>query len=260
LQPDEPVELIEGQILRKMSLQRMPYQLFMTMNLFTIGHSNHSIEEFIALLQQHEITALADIRSHPYSRYLPHFNQEFLKKALKEAGIAYVFLGQELGARPKNQNCYINGKAVYDRIAAMPEFITGIERICQGVERYQIALMCAEQDPITCHRAILVCRHLQERVLEIQHILKNGELESHDCLEDRLLKLHHLIQDSDSGNTAVQLNLFDASVSNNNLGQIDKDLEIISRAELVVKAYQLQSEKIAYLDKNLANQGDEPID
>lgn len=221
------------------------------MNLFSIGHSNHSIEEFIALLRQHKITALADIRSHPYSRYLPHFNQEFLKKALKEVGISYVFLGRELGARPNNQNCYVNGKAVYNRIAATPEFLIGLERVCKGAERHQIALMCAEQDPITCHRAILVCRPLKKRGLEIQHILKNGDLESHDRLEDRLLKLHHLIQDYESPNAGIQLNLFDAGFGDEN--------SLLSPDELVTKAYQLQAEKVAYLDKDLAGQEHEEI-
>jgi uncharacterized protein (DUF488 family) len=83
------------------------------MELFTIGHSNHSIDAFIALLQQHGITAVADVRSHPYSRFLPHFNQSALKAALLNAGIQYVFLGKELGARSADPSCYVNGKLSY---------------------------------------------------------------------------------------------------------------------------------------------------
>jgi uncharacterized protein (DUF488 family) len=75
--------------------------------LFTIGHSNHTIEAFIELLQQHGISVLADVRSHPYSRHLPHFSASALKAALVEAKIRYVFLGKELGARPDNPNCYV---------------------------------------------------------------------------------------------------------------------------------------------------------
>ena len=229
------------------------------MNLFTIGHSNHSIAEFIALLQQHEITALADVRSYPYSRYLPHFNQDYLKKALQEVAIAYVFLGKELGARPQNQACYINGKAVYEKIAATPEFTVGLERICKGAERYQIALMCAEQDPITCHRAILVSPCLKNRGLEIQHIGKTGNLENHALLEERLLKLHRLNQLTATVNSTIQLSLpISIDCSDHSL-QNNQDLTTLSREKLLIMAYQLQSEKIAYLDKDLAGQQDESI-
>ena len=224
------------------------------MNLFTIGHSNHSTSEFIALLQQHKITALADIRSHPYSRYLLHFNQDALKKALKEVAIAYVFLGRELGARPQNKNCYVNGKAVYEKIAVTPEFSAGIARICQGAERYQIALMCAEQDPMTCHRAILVCPYLKDRGLEIQHIWKTGDLEDHALLEERLLKLHRLNQATETANSAIQLSLPLTIDHSDNSSQDNPDLTTLPRAERLIMAYRLQGDRIAYLDKNLAGE------
>jgi uncharacterized protein (DUF488 family) len=229
------------------------------MNLFTIGHSNHSIAEFIALLQQHKITALADVRSHPYSRYLTHFSQDALKKALQEVAIAYVFLGNELGARPRNQNCYVNGKAIYKNIAATSEFAAGIERICQGAERYQIALMCAEQDPITCHRAILVCPYLKDRGLKIQHIGKNGDLENHDLLEARLLKIHQLNPAKEIVNSAIQLSLPLALDNSDDLSQDNQDLATLSPGERLIIAYRLQGEKIAYLDKNLAAEQHEGI-
>ena len=141
------------------------------MKLFTVGHSNHTIEEFITLLQKHGVTAVADVRSHPYSKYLPHFNQKLLKASLSDAGIRYVFLGKELGARSNNPNCYVDGKAVYEKIASTKEFNDGIQRILKGAESYNISLMCAEKDPITCHRAVLVCQHLRESNLDINHIL-----------------------------------------------------------------------------------------
>ncbi|MGD2181886.1 DUF488 family protein [Lusitaniella coriacea] len=201
------------------------------MKLFTVGHSNHSIEAFLRLLQQHKVSALADVRSHPYSRYLPHFSRDVLKVSLQEAGIAYVFLGRELGARPPDLSCYVNGKALYEKIAATTEFQTGLERLQRGAEQYNISLMCAEQDPITCHRAILICRHLQRKGLEIEHILKDGTLESHDALETRLLKLYKL--DEGESKTIVQLSLFCPA----------------SRAERLQNAYQQQSSRIAYVDK-----------
>jgi Uncharacterized conserved protein len=108
------------------------------MELFTIGHSNLSIEAFVLLLRQHGITAVADVRSHPFSRYLPHFNQSEIKASLSSAGIQYVFLGKELGARPEDLSCYdVSGKALYDRIAATPLFSEGIQRLLKGAANYK---------------------------------------------------------------------------------------------------------------------------
>ncbi len=223
------------------------------MKIFTIGHSNHSLEQFLDLLNQHQITALGDVRSHPYSRYLPHFNQDSLKESLKKNKISYVFLGEDLGARTNNLSCYINGKAVYELIANTAQFKQGLERIYQGSKQYKIALMCAEQDPITCHRAILVCRHLQHKGLEIQHILKNGELENHSDLEQRLLELHHFKDQKPKQNQGlIQLSLFDSINLLNNSENND-----LSEIEMIDQAYQLQGDKIAYVDKNLDNKQEE---
>lgn len=205
------------------------------MDCFTIGHSNQTIEAFVSLLQKHEVTAVADVRSSPYSRYLPHFNQVALKQALSDEGIRYVFLGQELGARSKDPDCYdVDGKAVYERIAQTDRFQKGIQRVLEGAQKYRIALMCAEKDPITCHRAILVSRFLQERDLNIQHILKNGDLESHQCLENRLLIKQGFTNFSEASNQA-QLTLFSADLPN--------------RTDCLVKAYRLQGDEIAYVEK-----------
>ena len=165
-----------------------------TTTIYTVGHSNGSIEAFIALLRSHAVTAIADVRSYPYSRFLPHFSQPALKEALHEANIRYVFLGRELGARPADATCYVDGKAVYARIAATPLFATGLERLRRGAITERLALLCAEKDPITCHRAILVCRPLRAPNLAIAHILADGSLETHGSLEQRLLRLHGLDQ------------------------------------------------------------------
>jgi uncharacterized protein (DUF488 family) len=165
-----------------------------TTTIYTVGHSNVSMEAFVALLRLHAITAIADVRSHPYSRFLPHFSQPALRAALHEAEIRYVFLGRELGARPADAACYVDGKAVYARIAATPLFAAGLERLRRGATTERIALLCAEKDPITCHRAILVCRPLRAPDLAIAHILADGSLETHGALEQRLLRLHGLDQ------------------------------------------------------------------
>lgn len=154
---------------------------------YTIGHSNHSIERFIELLATHGATAVADVRSHPYSSFNPQFNRERLRVALKRAGLAYVFLGRELGARSEDQSCYVDGRVQYDRLARTRLFQEGLARVSEGTRAYRIALMCAEKDPLTCHRAILVCRHLAAQGISAQHILEDGRIEGHDEALSRLL-------------------------------------------------------------------------
>jgi uncharacterized protein (DUF488 family) len=205
------------------------------MELLTIGHSNHSIEDFISLLEQHRVTALADVRSHPYSRFLPHFQQKNLKRALDDRSITYVFLGGELGARPSNPECYLEGKAIYEKIAATEAFQLGIQRITKGLATYKIALMCAEKDPLTCHRAILVCPRLRNFNLEINHILADGNLESHDRLEERMLEKHGFAKLLERQQAPIQLSLFS-----------EPTIEPISREEYLDRAYRLQGDKIAY--------------
>ncbi|MDJ0717251.1 MAG: DUF488 domain-containing protein [Prochloraceae cyanobacterium] len=213
----------------------------MSRKLFTIGHSNLSLEEFVGLLKKHEITALADVRSHPYSRYLPHFNLAALKSALPNGGISYVFLGRELGARPDNPDCYVEGKAVYENIAATESFSQGIDRIVKGSQNYTIALMCAEKDPIDCHRTILVCNHLRQFDLDINHILRDGNLESHQQLENRLLDLYQL--NPSQALQPVQLSLFDNPPT-------PSPSKKRSKEEALQEAYTRQGDKIAYVEKS----------
>ncbi|MEG4456370.1 DUF488 domain-containing protein [Microcoleus sp. N9_A1] len=177
------------------------------MELFTIGHSNLSIEAFVLLLQKHGITAVADVRSHPFSRYLPHFNKSEITASLSSTGIQYVFLGKELGARPEDLSCYdTSGKALYNRIAATPLFSAGMQRLLKGAANYKISLMCAEKDPITCHRTILVCHKLKVFNLQINHILSDGNLESHQHLEERLLSKFNKYQ---KNYEPIQLSFFE---------------------------------------------------
>lgn len=177
------------------------------MELFTIGHSNLSVEAFLLLLQKHGITAVVDVRSRPFSRYLPHFNQSEIKASLSSVGIQYVFLGKELGARPEDLSCYdVGGKALYQRIAATPLFSEGIQRLLKGAASYKVSLMCAEKDPITCHRTILVCHKLKDFNVQINHILSDGNLESHQDLEARLLNKFNKGKKNDQ---PIQLSLFE---------------------------------------------------
>ena len=156
------------------------------MVIYTIGHSTHPIDQFTALLRQHAIGAIADVRSSPYSRHNPQFNRDTLRDALRATGIAYVFLGEELGARPTDFSCYRNGKVGYDLLAATPLFQRGLDRVVKGASQFRLALMCAEKDPLDCHRTVLVARRLSERGLAIHHILADGTLETQERAVERL--------------------------------------------------------------------------
>lgn len=156
--------------------------------LFTIGYSTHDWPDFIAMLQQHGVTAIADVRSHPISR-LPQYRKNELQQQLKPFDIEYGFLGRELGARRIESECYEDGQAVYERIAQLSIFREGLERIIRGLEQHRIALMCAEKEPLDCHRSVLICRHLKDQGFPIYHILSDGSLENHTATERRLLRI-----------------------------------------------------------------------
>jgi uncharacterized protein (DUF488 family) len=161
----------------------------MTAAIYTIGHSNHSAVRFIDLLQGAGIECVADVRSTPFSRRNPQFSQKALTASLKDAGIEYWFLGDALGARPKDADCYEGGKVSYARIAATPAFEEAIHALIDESHAKRIALMCAEKEPLDCHRTILVGRALAQRDTELAHIHADGRIESQDELEQRLLHL-----------------------------------------------------------------------
>ncbi|MGE0714524.1 MAG: DUF488 family protein [Alphaproteobacteria bacterium] len=154
----------------------------------TIGHSNHPIDGFVALLRRHGVDAVADVRSTPYSRFAPQFRREPLRDALQAAAIAYVFLGVELGARTTDPACLTDGAVDYDLLAAKPEFQTGLDRVERGAGGRHVCLLCMERDPLTCHRCILVGRHLAARGLALRHIHFDGSVETGEAAEARLLR------------------------------------------------------------------------
>jgi len=170
--------------------------VIMRHSIFTIGHSTHPQERFIALLRQHGVTALCDVRSKPYSRVNPQFNREELEKALLAHGIAYRFLGKELGARSDDPNCYEGGKVRYSRLAETGLFKLGIKRVLRGMkDDFRIALMCAEKEPLDCHRTILVARHLAALGVAIEHIHADGHIESHADALSRLARILNLAEE-----------------------------------------------------------------
>jgi uncharacterized protein (DUF488 family) len=152
---------------------------------YTVGHSNHPIDRFVELLRGAGITAVADVRSIPYSRRYPQFGQARLEHSLREAGIAYVYLGAELGGRPDDPTLLRDGKPDYERMAATPAFGAGLDRVVDGARRYRIAVMCAEREPTDCHRFLLVSPHLLARGVAMRHILADGRIESHEEVQGR---------------------------------------------------------------------------
>jgi len=163
-----------------------------TKAVFTIGHSNHPLDGFLALLLQHGVTALADVRSVPHSRRHPHFNRKALAAALETRGIDYVFLGGELGGRPRDPALYEHGRVSYERVMRTEPFRAGIGRVLRGAARQSIALMCAEREPLDCHRTLLVARALDLWGLEIRHIHADGRVERHADAMDRLVEKFNL--------------------------------------------------------------------
>ncbi len=187
--------------------------------LMTIGHTTHELDAFVAMLKQHGVTAVADVRSHPYSRRLEQFNRENLAAELASAGIEYVFLGGELGARREEPECYDGDRADYRRIAVLPKFRAGLDRLREGAARFRIALVCAEKEPLDCHRTVLVCRHLREE-FQIVHILADGTTENHSQTEKRLVR-----------EMGVSRTLFEPD---------------LTTEQLIQQAYDLRGEQIAY--------------
>ena len=198
-------------------------------SLFTIGHSDHDIDRFLDLLREYHVDAVADVRSQPYSRHQPQFNRENLAEAVRTIDAKYVFLGRELGARRSEPESYDGNRARYNLIRHLPAFQEGLARIQKGLESNRIALLCAEKDPVTCHRTILVCRELRALPIDILHIREDGLCETTAAIETRLLRLWRL-QNTD---------LFS------------------ERSALVELAYDKQAERIAYVAAEEAPQGEE---
>ena len=156
--------------------------------MLTIGHSNHPIDRFIGLLNDAGATAIADVRSVPASRRYRWFTKGRLAQHLSCADIAYVPL-DTLGGRPSDPMLIKDGAADYQAMAATPAFRAGLDRVVEGGRRFRVCLMCAEREPLDCHRCLLVARALAERNTSIGHILADGAVEPHGATEERLMAL-----------------------------------------------------------------------
>jgi len=192
-------------------------------SLFTIGHSSLTPAVFLQTLLRFQIQTLVDVRSKPQSFRFPHFNQTDLEQLLSQAGIRYLFLGEELGGRPDDRDAYReDGLVNYRARRKSFAFQSGIERLLRETEHTTLALMCAEEDPLLCHRFLMICPELVAAGLQPLHIRKGGSIETQQEAEDRLLAAHHL-------SAAASDSLFSAD-----------------RAAALDDAYAAQAEKCAF--------------
>ena len=200
-------------------------------SVFTIGHSNHSLEAFLMLLVRHGIDEVVDVRSAPYSRYAPQFNHDNLEERLETVGLSYTFLGGELGGRPADLSCYdSDGRVLYDRVAETDLFDDGIRRVIRSADEHRIALMCTEKEPLECHRTLLVAKTLVEHDIEVKHILADGRLENHTTTMDRLVDIFKLPPNGDM---------------------------FRSRVDVITDALVRQAKKVAYVGEPLPVGGDD---
>ncbi|HZL26345.1 MAG TPA: DUF488 family protein [Acidobacteriaceae bacterium] len=150
-----------------------------TLRFFTIGHSSHQTEHFVALLRQHSIDVVVDTRSAPYSRFTPQFDREGLKETLTTAGLRYLWMGDVVGGRPREESCYDGeGRVLYSRVAELAEFKEAVARLERGAGEFRVALLCSEEDPAHCHRRLLISRVLMERGAAIAHIRGDGSIDT----------------------------------------------------------------------------------
>ena len=188
------------------------------MRVFTIGHSNHTAEMLQTLLRRPGVEAVCDVRSHPYSRRHPQFGRERLRDELQAAGIGYVFLGKELGGRSSDPADYVIGRIRYERVALSSAFRAGLARLIEEGSSRRVAILCAEKDPLRCHRTLLAARELVREGVMVDHILCDGRIESQEEAESRLLR---------------------------ELGLSARDM-FRSRAEILEEAYRMRSEEVGY--------------
>jgi uncharacterized protein (DUF488 family) len=197
--------------------------------IFTVGHSTHLADRFLEIIKASGVTAIADVRSLPFSRFQPQFNRDNLEVYLKQNGISYVFLGKELGARSSDTSCFVSGRVQYRLLTETKLFQMGIERLLNGAKKHVIAVMCSEKEPLECHRTLLVGKALHTVGASVIHLHADGSQESHDAAMSRLVNM---------------------------VGLENGDF-FRSRDEILAEALRKQEERVAYVDEQIGNESDE---
>ncbi|ABR33701.1 DUF488 family protein [Clostridium beijerinckii] len=203
------------------------------MDIYTIGHSNYSIEKLIDMLKTYNIDTVVDIRGTPYSKYNVQYNKETIAETLKKEGFIYIYMAKELAAQRQDKNSYNKeGYSDFEKVIMEEDFLRGIERLKIGCQKgYNIALLGAMQDPIRCHRSILVGRSLRENGFNVKHILDDYTLASQEKIEEKLLSKYF---------------------SNRNQITIDSLLgNEISEVEMIKEGYRLANKEIGYRVEHL---------
>jgi uncharacterized protein (DUF488 family) len=195
--------------------------------LFSIGHSNLEFERFVELLRSAGVLAIVDVRSQPFSKWLPWTNRPHLQQALEDHEIHYHFMGDLLGGRPQSPEVYdSDGRVNYERVKATAAFQRGLDRLGQALEEFRLAMLCSEEDPIDCHRGLLIAPAMKDRGIASMHIRGDGSLESQADFEARLIDA--------TGVGAGLLDLFAASLSTED------------RQQILTDAYRVQSQRKAF--------------
>ena len=203
------------------------------MEIYTIGHSNYTVERLIDMLRHYNINCVVDIRGTPYSKYNIQFDKDTIKYTLTKAGFVYIYMGEELAAKRVRKVSYNSeGYSDFKEVINEEEFIRGIERLKTGYSKgYNIALLGAMQDPIRCHRSILVGRYLRDNNINVKHILDDYSIASQEEIEEMLLNKYF---------------------SNRNQLTIDDLIgNSLSNEEMIEEGYELANKEIGYRIENL---------
>ncbi|HEV3255761.1 MAG TPA: DUF488 domain-containing protein [Gemmataceae bacterium] len=196
--------------------------------LFSVGHSNHELSHFVDLLRGSGITAVADVRSQPSSQRCPHFNRTELERELRHGDIAYAFLGKELGGRPGQPSLYdAEGRANYERVRKTAAFQRGLDQLVSALDQFTVAMLCSEEDPLDCHRGLMIAPALAERGIVVAHIRGDGSVEAAGECETRLLGL-----------TGVGSGILD--------GLFADSVTADERQHLLAEAYRVQAQRKAF--------------
>jgi uncharacterized protein (DUF488 family) len=195
---------------------------------FSIGHSHHALGDLLRLLEAVGVTAVADVRSRPYSGRYPQFNRPELESALSERDLRYAFLGDSLGGRPVQMSLYDQeGRVDYERVRKTAAFQHGLQRLIDASDEHRIAMLCAEEDPLDCHRGLMIAPALAQRGVAALHLRGNGRVETNDEMERRLY-----------AETGVGIGILD--------GLFAATLTEAERRALLAEAYRAMAKRKAY--------------
>lgn len=154
--------------------------------IYTIGHSNNNLERLAKLLKENDVEILLDVRSHPYSKFVPQFNRENMERESKRLGFEYRFAGDYLGGKPTDKSCYDGDKVNYDKIASKDYYQKAIKRLIEISQETVTAILCSEENPHACHRHKLIAQTLLDMGVEVLHIRHNGKVEKAEIADKQL--------------------------------------------------------------------------